>query len=208
MSSEGAGSFQVCQPVRPVLGGVYRRSPSSPPVRRGSRNTALERGYEPIRGVVEFALILLFYQVWRMGVRFDDHGCQDPAIPAHGSVRLARSEPLRGRPHQPHRPQRRRGFLGPAYRDATGGLSRCRRRVAWPAGRGPKVRAAIAQVAARYQIPAELTGVMPPPAPAAPSGLTAMICGECCELNAGRGLLFGDAERQLMVSSQQNRHGP
>ena len=72
----------------------------------------------------------------------------------------------------------------------------------------PKVRAAIAQVAARYQIPAELTGVMPPPAPAAPSGLTAMICGECCELNAGRGLLFGDAERQLMVSSQQNRHGP
>lgn len=73
MSSEGAGSFQVCQPVRPVLGGVYRRSPSSPPVRRGGRNTALERGYEPIRGVVAFALILLFYQVWRMGVRFDDH---------------------------------------------------------------------------------------------------------------------------------------
>jgi hypothetical protein len=43
---------------------------------------------------------------------------------------------------------------------------------------GPKVWAAIAQVAVRYQIPAELTGVTPPQILGAFGVSTAMICGD------------------------------
>lgn len=119
--------------------------------------------------VVAFALILLLYRFWRMGVRFDDHG-----VRIRGFLRTERF----GWPEVSHFADGRITLS-----DGKGGsedvwalavvlndgraitVKATAAWLRWPPSRGPKMRAAIAQVAARYQIPAELTGVMPPPLP-------------------------------------------
>lgn len=116
--------------------------------------------------VVAFALalILLFYRFWRMGVRFDDHG-----VSIRGFLRTDRF----GWPEVSHfadgcarlNDGKDVALVWAVAVVLHGGRAiTVQATAAWPARRGPKVRAAIAQVTARYQIPAELTGVMPPPA--------------------------------------------
>lgn len=121
--------------------------------------------------VVAFALILLFYRCWRMGVRFDEHGVR---------IRGLRHTDRYGWPEVSHFADGRTTLTdGTASADfwALAVVLRDGRTITvkataawprWPTWRGPKMRAAIAQVAARHQIPAELTGVMPPPAPVVP----------------------------------------
>lgn len=117
--------------------------------------------------VVAFALILLLYRFWRMGVRFDDHGVRIRGFlradrfgwseVSHFADGLATLSDGKGGSEDVW-------ALAVVLHD--GRVITVKATVAWlrwPPSRGPKMRAAIAQVAARYQIPAELTGVMPPP---------------------------------------------
>jgi hypothetical protein len=121
--------------------------------------------------VVAFASSLLFYRFWRMGARFDDHG-----VKIRGFLRTDRV----GWPEVSHFADgvTRVGVGGEKFRDcwalvivlrdgrtitvtatAEQGFSLWTGR---PKDASPIVRA-IAQVAARYQIPAELTGRGPGP---------------------------------------------
>ena len=113
--------------------------------------------------IVAVVLIALFYRFWRMGVRFDDHG-----VRIRGFLRTVRFS----WPEVSHFADGRTTVSGgESFADAwalavvlhDGRVVT----VSATAGRGPspQVLAAIAQVAARYQVPAELTGVMPPHAP-------------------------------------------
>jgi hypothetical protein len=119
--------------------------------------------------VVAFALILLYYRFWRMGVRFDEHGVRIrgflrtdqlgwPEVSRFADGCLTLSDGKGGSEDV--------WALAVVLHD---GLAITVKATAawlrWPPSRGPKMRAAIAQVAARYQIPAELTGVIPPPLP-------------------------------------------
>jgi hypothetical protein len=117
--------------------------------------------------VVAFALILLYYRFWRMGVRFDEHG-----VRIRGFLRTDQF----GWPEVSHFADGRTTVtdgkdtedvwaLAVVLRDGRTITVRATAAwLRWPTWRR-KMREAIAQVAARYQIPAELTGVMPSPLP-------------------------------------------
>jgi hypothetical protein len=119
--------------------------------------------------VVAFALILLYYRFWRMGVRFDEHGVRIrgflrtdqfgwPEVSHFADGRITLSDGKGGGEDV--------WALAVVRRDGrTITVKATAAWLRWPTSRGAKMREAIAQVAARYQIPAELTGVMPPPLP-------------------------------------------
>jgi hypothetical protein len=119
--------------------------------------------------VAAFALILLLYPFWRMGVRFDDHG-----VRIRGFLRTDQF----GWPEVSHFADGHATLsdgkgasedvwaLAIVLHDGRAITVKATAAwLKWPTSRGPKMRAAIAQVAARYQIPAKLTGAMPPPLP-------------------------------------------
>ncbi len=106
--------------------------------------------------VVAFALILLFYRFWRMGVRFDEHG-----VRIRGFLRTDQF----GWPEVSHFADGRTTLTDGKDNETVWALAVVLRDgqtitvkataawLKWPTSRGPKMRAAIAQVAARYQIP-------------------------------------------------------
>jgi hypothetical protein len=112
--------------------------------------------------IVAVVLIVLFYRFWRMGVRFDANG-----ILIRGFLRTVRF----GWPEVSHFADGRT-TLTMGESSATvwapvvvlhDGRAVTVDAPAWSGVPRPKVLAGITQVAAWYQIPAELTGVVPPP---------------------------------------------
>ena len=108
--------------------------------------------------IVAVVLIVLFYRFWRMGVRFDDNG-----VKICGFLRTDRF----GWPEVSHFADGRTTVSGGESSAEVWALAVVLHggrtvTVSATAGRGPspKVLAAIGQVAARYQIPAELTGLL------------------------------------------------
>ena len=112
--------------------------------------------------VAAFALILLVYRFWRMGVRFDDDGVRIRGFrrtDRFGWHEVSHFADGCARLNDGVHDDQYAWALAVVLHD--GRAITMNATAALPKWRGPKVRAAIAPVAARYQIPAELTGVMP-----------------------------------------------